>query len=225
MKKKSLVSYLFFILALLIMNVFALSVHASSVDVVVSNENPIIFKDLFHKFHNVMPGDKVTETITITNDFSDYDYIKVYMKAEPNTLDNVQSTDNATDETIVSMEEFLSILRMRVNVDGKEIFDGAPNQPGTLAENVLLAQLNLNESTLVNVDLDVPITMGNEYANRQGEVDWIFTVEAFNHGEGGDDPEKGNLPATGDNGKMILWFCGAALSGAILVLIVWKKRK
>lgn len=34
----------------------------------------------------------------------------------------------------------------------------------------------------MDVQLTVPIEMGNEYADRIGEVDWVFVVEGF------DDP-------------------------------------
>ena len=37
--------------------------------------------DLFDNFKNIMPGDKVTESITITNKASDCDYVKVYLRA------------------------------------------------------------------------------------------------------------------------------------------------
>lgn len=32
----------------------------------------------------------------------------------------------------------------------------------------------------------MPIELGNEYANRIGEVDWVFTVEEVSEGGGGD---------------------------------------
>ena len=37
--------------------------------------------DLFGKFKKVMPGDELTEEITLKNAATDCDYIKVYMKA------------------------------------------------------------------------------------------------------------------------------------------------
>ena len=37
--------------------------------------------DLFQNFKNVMPGDKLTETIQIKNEATDCDYIKVYPRS------------------------------------------------------------------------------------------------------------------------------------------------
>ena len=37
--------------------------------------------DLFDNFKDVMPGDKLTETIQVKNEASDCDYIKLYMRA------------------------------------------------------------------------------------------------------------------------------------------------
>ena len=39
--------------------------------------------DLFDNFKNVMPGDELTEDITIKNNVTGFDYVKLYIRAVP----------------------------------------------------------------------------------------------------------------------------------------------
>lgn len=151
--------------------------------------------DLFDNFKNVMPGDELTETIRIKNEARDCDYIKLYLRAEvhdedgnPLTYDeafeHADGKDQAgvggeRDETVATMQDFLSQLHMRVYNGDQLIYDSTPDQEGALAENVFLAKLTVGETAELTVELDVPIELGNEYSNRVGEVDWIFTAEGF----------------------------------------------
>ncbi len=88
------------------------------------------------------------------------------------------------DENIASMNDFLSQLTMRIyKVNGTEpaalIYEASPNTADTLTENIFLDTLQSDDSMELRVELDIPLTLGNEYANRVGEVDWVFTAECF----------------------------------------------
>ena len=151
--------------------------------------------DLFGSFKNVMPGDTLTETIQFKNASKDSDYIKVYLRAEvhnetSNALTYSEAAENADghdqegregwrDETIATMTDFLSQLAMTIKNNGETIYASSPDQAGALADNVLLGELGYGESLNLNVELKVPAELGNEYAHRVGEVDWVFLVEAF----------------------------------------------
>ena len=151
--------------------------------------------DLFDGFKNVMPGDKLTETITVTNNSDNCDYIKLYLKAEahdaegnPLTYDeafeNTDGKDQADedgvrDETEVTMAEFLAQLSMKVYNGETLIFDTSADELGGLAAPVLLGSLPKGEDVVLTVELDVPKELGNKYANRVGEVDWVFTAECL----------------------------------------------
>ena len=141
--------------------------------------------DLFRNFKNVMPGDVLTETITVKNTATDCDYIKVYLRAKSHDESNPisESVVNA-GETLESMNDFLSQLSMKVWNGDKLIFEGSPDKENQLSENTLLGQFNRNESTTIKVELTVPIELDNRYANRIGEVDWVFIVEAFDRPSG-----------------------------------------
>lgn len=52
-------------------------------------------------------------------------------------------------------------------------------KPGGLQENRLLGTFRSGETAKLRVELTVPAELDNTYANRIGEVDWVFHLEAF----------------------------------------------
>ena len=140
--------------------------------------------DLFQNFKNVMPGDTVTETITFTNSATDCDFVNLYMRAEAHDeTDNPLSPKVAEKETVATMTEFLSKLSMKVWNGTELIYDASPDELDGLETNRLLGTFRTGETATLKVELTVPIDLGNEYANRVGEVDWIFHVEAYNESQ------------------------------------------
>ena len=80
-------------LVMVIAALAALTVPALAADAVVSRQgtNGLVIEttgsgytdtDLFGNFKNVMPGDELTENITIKNNVSGFDYVKLYIRAE-----------------------------------------------------------------------------------------------------------------------------------------------
>ena len=140
--------------------------------------------DLFGSFKNVMPGDTVTETITFTNSATDCDFVNLYMRAEAHDeTANPLSPKVAEKETVATMTEFLSKLSMKVWNGTELIYDASPDQLDGLKSNKLLGTFRTGETATLKVELSVPIELDNKYANRVGEVDWIFHVEAYNESQ------------------------------------------
>ena len=140
--------------------------------------------DLFGSFKNVMPGDTVTETITFTNSATDCDFVNLYMRAEAHDeTDNPLSPKVAEKETVATMTEFLSKLSMKVWNGTELIYDASPDQLDGLESNKFLGTFRTGETATLKVELSVPIELDNKYANRVGEVDWIFHVEAYNESQ------------------------------------------
>lgn len=135
--------------------------------------------DLFRNFKGVMPGDTLEQSITFTNKSTDSNYVKLYVRAVAHDTSNPLTKPVKGNETIPSMEDFLSQLDMEVYCGKKQIFKASPDELGGMKNKVLLGTFKKNASATLTVKLNVPIELGNEYANRMGEVDWIFTVEAF----------------------------------------------
>ena len=140
--------------------------------------------DLFGSFKNVMPGDTVAETITFTNSATDCDFVNLYMRAEAHDeTDNPLSPKVAEKENVATMTEFLSKLSMKVWNGTELIYDASPDQLDGLKSNKFLGTFRTGETATLKVELSVPIELDNKYANRVGEVDWIFHVEAYNESQ------------------------------------------
>ena len=182
--------------------------------------------DLFDSFKGVMPGDVLTETITFTNSATDCDFVQLYMRAiAHDEQSNPLSEKVAEVETVSTMTEFLSQLSMKVWNGTELIYEASPDELDGLANNVLLGTFRNGETTTLTVELTVPIELGNKFANRVGEVDWVFHVDAL------DDPEPtptpgGSKPSkTGDDAMPILWLALALSATTAAVVLTKKKRK
>lgn len=136
--------------------------------------------DLFDGLKGAMPGDLLTDTVEITNDATDSDLIRVYLRAEPHD-DTVNPPVYQGGETAASMQDFLSQLTMRVYNGTELIYESSPDQPNALTDNVYLGDIANGETLTLNLELEVPIELGNEYANRAGEVDWVFLAEGISY--------------------------------------------
>lgn len=171
--------------------------------------------DLFDGFKNVMPGDHLEEKIYIENDAKDCDYIKVYLRVE---TDHMSEKVAAEEKSVATMQDFLKQLTMRIYNEGELIYEHTADQEGSLADFVYLGKLRSGKYLDLKVELDVPIELGNEYANRVGEVDWVILAECYN------DPDEliqtGQLnwpiPVLGSLGILMV-FCG--------FLMMRKKKK
>lgn len=177
--------------------------------------------DLFDGFKGVMPGDTLTQTVEVRNRFLGTGSVKIYLRAVAHDEQTNPLSPNvaAAGETVATMSDFLSQLYMEVWQGGTRIYTGTPDQLDGLKNNVLLASVPRFGSVTLTVKLQVPKELGNEYANRVGEVDWVFTAEEL-------DPQ-GN-PKTGDTSNLILWIvvmvvCLAAI--AVVAFLVLKKKK
>lgn len=140
--------------------------------------------DLFDNFKNVMPGDVLTETITFTNTSTDCDFIHLYMRAIAHDESaNPLSEKVGEVETVATMSDFLSQLSMKVWNGAELIYSASPDQLDGLSKNVYLGTFRKGDTATLTVELTVPLDLGNEYANRVGEVDWVFHVEAYNESQ------------------------------------------
>lgn len=173
--------------------------------------------DLFEGFKNVMPGDELSQTITVKNSFTGSDGVKIYLRAVAHDeAGNPLSPNVAAETDLVSMLDFLSQLSMTVKQGDRVLFEASPDELDGLKDNVLLGTFTGKAKTELTVTLSVPIELGNEYMNRIGEVDWVFTAEEFSNS---------NAPKTGDEANLGLWAGVMALSLTAAAAAVFFLRK
>ena len=156
--------------------------------------------DLFDNFKNVMPGDTLSETITVQN--KSLNRVRIYLKAE-----------GCSDED----REFLNQLKLNVKSSKGDIFDAQADETAQLTDWVSLGVFRRKGEANLNVTLTVPIELDSKYMNRIGTVVWSFAVEVID-----DDTN----PETGDWFDATVWICCAAavLTAGVVVLILSKKR-
>ena len=182
--------------------------------------NQLTATDLFGNFKNLMPGDSVSETITIQNVARDCDYIKLYIRAVPHGSGNGLSGEVAEiEDSVASMQDFLSQLYMEVYQGSNRIYSGSPDELDGFRDNVYLGRYKKNQGTTLTVTLNVPVDLDNEYSFRAGEVDWVFTVECYD--------ESGKLIQTGQNNWPIavLLSLGVVVMAAGVVMISRKRKR
>ena len=171
--------------------------------------------DLFENFKGVLPGDVLTQKITVKNDTDGQ--VRIYMRAEPGERIPAGLMEK-NGLTVEDNRDFLNQLSMTVECRDKEIFDAAPSETAQLTNNTLLGTFKKKGSTELTVTLTVPATMGNDYMGRIGIVPWTFMVEEI--------PED-DTPDTGDWFQTTLWISIAAVLAAaiVMLLIVQRKRR
>ena len=165
--------------------------------------------DLFPNFKGVMPGDTLTQKITVKNDADNKVKVKIYVRSLGAHKDSV---------------EFLSRLGLKVSKSEENkmayMFDAAANETAQLTDWVCLGTLYSGGEVNLDVTLNVPVELPNEFQNKIGYLDWEFMIEEFPIEEG--DPKP---PQTGDNSNMGLWFtimiCSLIM---MIILLVWRKK-
>ncbi len=174
-----------------------------------SDESPT---DLFPNFKGVMPGDSITQKITVKNDIHNDVKVKIYMRSLGAHEDSV---------------DFLSQLHLTVEKSEENemayMFDAAANETAGLTDWVLLGTLYSGGEVNLDVVLSVPTSLDNKYSQSIGYIDWEFMIEEFPVDP--DDPS----PPTGDRSYTFVYIasiaCIIAIATVIIIFIILKKDR
>ncbi len=165
--------------------------------------------DLFPNFKGVMPGDTLTQKITVKNNADNKVKVKIYMRSLGAQEDSA---------------EFLSKLGLNVQKSDENqmayMFDAAANKTARLADWVYLGMLYSGGEVNLDVTLTVPVELDNAFQNKIGYLDWEFRVEEFPAEPG--DPQP---PQTGDTTPLGLWIGGLAVSASMMIILLIAKKR
>ena len=210
------------VFTLLIVLVMALSsmipVYAADGNVTYSgNAGNVVFEpgsehsltDLFPNFKGVMPGDTLTQKITVKNKADNKVKVKIYIRSLGAHEDSV---------------EFLSQLGLKVAKSEENemayMFDAAANETAQLTDWICLGTLYSGGEVNLDVTLDVPTQLDNEYQNKIGYLDWEFMIQEFPVEP--DDPKPPQTGENSDRGLLVsLMVCSLTM---IMVLLVRRKK-
>lgn len=157
--------------------------------------------DLFEDLKEVMPGDVLTQQITVKNDAGKNVDVKLYVRS----LGAQEGT-----------EDILAQMNLKVLNGSEELFDAPASETAQMTDWVPLGTFKSGSEITLDLELEVPITLGNDAAGQIAYLDWEFKAEEIPTSE---------EPKTGDNNDLTLWLIIAAAAAVLIVLLIVIFRK
>jgi len=117
--------------------------------------------DLFPEMKDLMPGDSVTQEITVGAENIGFDRVRIYLRAE-----------NPNEDYQTLLEEYGHWVDFQVRRENTII-------TGNLERGVLLGIFENGMEQTLNIKLSIDIEAGNALKNLIAEVDWVFTAEVM----------------------------------------------
>lgn len=163
--------------------------------------------DLFPNFKNVMPGDSVDQSITVSHRFGTSVNARIYVRAKGS----------------VENKALLDQLTLTVHYGEDTIMYKAPKDHASygISDWANLGTFKPGASRKMTVTLNVPIELGNEFADEIGKLQWEFMVEEIPIDV--TNPKTGDLPYVMMCGGVLL-VSGTALCCLLFFALRKKKR-
>ena len=153
--------------------------------------------DLFANFKGVMPGDTLGQIVRVatqagnSSDYNIYLYARVHQaeqEAPAAAALSAEAGSNAHGNPSLHNLDFWQQLKLTVTIDGvtSDLMAAGPGIAGVHLGRFVKSGVSKD----VQVKLEVPIEMGNEFAEQNAYIDWFFYAQGIdNPGPGPDDPD------------------------------------
>ena len=179
--------------------------------------------DLFPDFKGVMPGDRLTQRIIITNLADDTVETEIFLRS--------YGADGAS-------EEFLSQLRLYVRTAGGDIIDDTAEKPFGLDKPVSLGRFRAYDTAELELILEVPEELDNKYASQVGKIRWEFSLIEMQNSQQSDEqsvdvskessdeslvPSQSDTISTGDGTPYAVYIIISAAALSVIALL-WRKH-
>ncbi len=136
--------------------------------------------DFFSHWGALMPGDTVSDTVTVGNAYVRPTY--VYFRTE-STMDDA----------------LLRQLRLTIRNGDTVLYDGTMD--GTIEHNVTLGCFSKGKSGKLSYTVQVPASLDNSYGLSNSRTKWIFSCTSVRSAGGGGGGTGGSSSGTGSNGS------------------------
>lgn len=150
---------------------------------------------------NMFPGDSETKYFRVQVSY--HDKVTVHYKATVRE----------------GCEKLAEVLKVKVKLltTGETMYDGLmKDMPDSVTYNLVSAESTTDE-LYYEITAYLDTSVGNEYQNKDLIADFSWWVQ-----------ETGNLgpsPQTGDNAHILLWICLAAVSGSMMIFLLFVRKR
>ena len=150
---------------------------------------------------NMFPGDSETKYFRVQVSYCDK--VTVHYKA-------------AVREGYEKLAEVLKV-RVKMLTTGETMYDGLMKDMPDSVTYKLASAKSTTDELYYEITAYLDTSVGNEYQNKDLIADFSWWVE-----------ETGNLepsPKTGDNANILLWICLAAVSGSVMIFLLFARKR
>ena len=129
------------------------------------------YPNLFTELAELMPGDSRDQDIRVQVKNLTSGTAYMYLRTEDMWADKPQEITQTEADAYAALKEQITLT---VKQGDKVLAEG------DLSKGVLLGKLRSTDKVDLNVMVEVPLEMGNEFQNFHGEIGWVFTAEYHN---------------------------------------------
>ena len=124
------------------------------------------YPDLFTDLKELMPGDTVTQDITVQAQNVSGGTVYIYLRTDPDNKGDITEAEQADYQQLLERDE--------VSLTVKK--DGAVLSGGDLDKGVLLGKFRGGDKAKLEVTLSIDQDAGNELQGLQAGIGWVFTA-------------------------------------------------